>query len=329
MTYLSPSSLTKFYEDQDKFFIEYLADFKWPRDPQTPAMAVGSSFDAFVKSHLHEQLFGKAHDPRFELQTLFEAQVEAHGRDAAWKAGENVFREYKKSGALTDLMVELTASVTTPRFEFDLLGQIQSRDITLGAVPLLGKPDLFYTNSRGARVIHDWKVNGYYSKYNVSPAKGYVRLRELGFNKGPHKDALPMVINGVLINAGITLDMVKEDWAQQLAIYMWLCGEEVGSQECFASIDQVVCSNSSVRIEKDLRFAEHRSRISKDFQYKVFNKAKEAWSIINSDHFFRGLSKEVSQEKCRTLNTLREDIQNRPQTSNDDWHGEVTKKRIF
>lgn len=329
MQYLSPTSLTIYNEDKVKFYLLYLADQKCPRDAQTEPMAIGSSFDAFVKSYLHERLFGVGNDPRFALRTLFENQVETQNRDKAWEAGKHVFELYKQSGVLVDLMVELNASVTTPRFEFDLFGVVDHEregvEKKLGAVPLLGKPDLFWTNKLGARVMHDWKVNGFYSRSGVSPASGYVRIREVGRPYSAHRNAFPMMWKGMLINTAQTLDMVKPDWAQQLAIYMWLCGEPVGTEDCVASIDQVVC-RPGVGMYPDIRFAEHRCRISKQFQLDVYDRAQKAWATITSGHYFPELSLEDSQKRCTGFDTFHKDVMERPaEASNDDWHASVTR----
>lgn len=320
LSYLSPTSLSIYNDDKVKFYLLYLADTKTPRDQQTEPMAIGSAFDAYVKSFLHERLFGK--DPKFDLRTLFETQVETHNRTKAWDAGKYVFDTYKASGALTDLMVELDASVTTPRFEFDLMGIVGHQ---LGDVPFLGKPDLFYTNKEGARVIHDWKVNGFYSRNGASPVQGYTKLRTIGQPYKAHKNAMPMRWKGLTLNMAQTLDMVKVDWAQQLAIYMWLCGEDVGTEDCAGSIDQIVCTPGS-KVFPDLRFAEHRSKISKSFQLDVFNKARDAWMCITSGHYFTDMTLEESKKRCQMLDTLHKDTMERPMDlTNDDWHRNVTR----
>jgi len=117
--YISPSALFVYEAKPDQYYMNYLADVRPPRSKQTPAMAVGSAFDAYVKSHLHQVVYG-TNDPKYELQNLFEAQVEPHCRDECWTAGKYLFDCYKASGALTDLMLELSSAVDEPRFEFDL-----------------------------------------------------------------------------------------------------------------------------------------------------------------------------------------------------------------
>lgn len=330
LKYLSPTSLGIYVTDKVKFYLLYLSETKMKRDPQTEPMAIGSSFDAYVKNYLYEKLFGKDHDPKYELRTLFEAQVESQNRDKAWVAGKYVFEEYKKAGSLTSLMTELNASVTTPRFEFDLFGvvshQREGAEIQLSDVPLLGKPDVFYTNAQGARVIHDWKVNGFYSKTGASPMQGYVRLREAGKPYSTHKHAFPMMWKGLMINQAQTFEMADTSWAAQLAIYMWLCGEEVGSEDCVGSIDQIVCRPSSTGVFPTIRIAEHRSKVSRSFQLDLFNKAQEAWHTINSGHYFTELTREDSEQRCKNLDNYVNSLQNPPEfTTNEDWLRSVTR----
>lgn len=318
LEYISPSSLTIYKQDKTRYYLLYLADNKFPREPQTEPMAVGSSFDAYTKSYLHEKVIGTA-DPKFKFETIFEQQVQPDRRDKALIAGKHVFEEYKKSGALIDLMVELNSAVTTPRFEFDLMGQVDSQTRTLGPVPFLGKPDLFYTNKYGARVIFDWKVNGYYSV--ASPAQGYIRIRP---GTGGHKNSMPMMFKGVTINIAQTMCMVKPDWAQQLAIYMWLCGEDVGTEDCVAAIDQVAC-NSKKSTPPDIRFAEHRSKISKEFQMSVFDSAQEMWKCATSGHYWPDMTLEDSQARCKALDSMLPQIDERESTSNEAWHEQVSR----
>lgn len=326
LKYLSPTSLKIYQQDKVQFYLQYLADSKCPREPQTEPMAVGSSFDAFVKNYLYEKLFGAGHDPRFDLQTLFEAQVIPERRDEAWEAGKYTFEKYKASGALVSILAELNTSITTPRFEFDLMGVVDhDLERKLGAVPFLGKPDLFYTTPSNARVMHDWKVNGYYSKSGVSPKQGYVRLMGDSKSSAAHKHAFPMRWKGITINQTMNLEMVDDEWAQQLAIYMWLCGEPVGTLDCAASIDQIVCRPDAGRYP-NIRVAQHRCMISKGFQLTVYQAAQEAWAAITSGHYFQDMSLEDSKKRCESLDKFNKEVLNRPtETTLDDWHKQVTR----
>ncbi len=301
--HLSPTSLSLFYDNPTEYYLMYLADNRPPKPPQTQPMSIGSSFDAYVKSHLHEKLFGKGHDPRFEFQTLFEAQVEPHNRDWALPNGQYVFDRYKASGSLADLMLELNRAIGPPRFELEIKGAVNGTregvQATLIDVPFLGKPDLFFINHVGTHVIFDWKVNGYCSNYPPSPMQGFVKLMDKGVNKGQHKSAQIMSYKGMMINVATFLEHCDETWARQLAVYSWLCGVEIGA-DFISAIDQVVCKKVPEGPPL-LRFAQHRCRISPNFQWNTFQKAQAAWEIINSNHFFRDMSQEDSLAKCQSL----------------------------
>lgn len=324
--YLSPSSISLFYENLSEFYMKYLSDNRPPKIPQTQPMSIGSGFDAYVKSFLHEALVGK--DPRFELTTIFEAQVEPQNRDFAWKGGAYCFMQYRRSGALADLMLELQGSVSTPRFEIEVKGVVngyrEGISQTVNGVLLLGKPDLFYINKDGANVIHDWKVNGFCSKYNVSPMQGYVRLRsEDGQNKGQHKNAHLIPFKGMCINGGAMLEDFNADWARQLAIYAWLCGEDVGA-DFIVSVDQIVCKPSAAVDMPDLRFAAHRLRTSAGFQKVVYDQAHHAWDICHSNHIFRDLSVAESEEKCKLLDTTALSLLGQG-SEKDQWFAQATR----
>jgi hypothetical protein len=326
--YLSPTSIGLFYENLEEFYRNYLADNKPPRLPQTQPMSVGSAFDAYVKSHLHERLHGKGTDPRFELKTLFEAQVEPHNRDWAWQAGAYAFVEYKRIGALSDLMLELQGSISAPKFELEVKGIVngQKAGVTrsIGEIPLLGKPDVFFMNKDGAHVILDWKVNGFCSKYNTSPMQGYVRLRDNnGSNKGQHKAAQLLPYRGIMINAAGALEDYNVQWARQLAIYAWLCGQDIGG-DFIVAVDQLICKPSGMPDMPDLRVAAHRLKLRPEYQWKVFADAQFVWEVINSDHIFRDLSLEDSKQKCAALDDQATGLAGKG-SDEDRWFAELTR----
>jgi hypothetical protein len=289
--YLSPTSVKLFYEDIELFYQRYLSDNKLERDPQTQPMAIGSAFDAYVKSYLHERLYGKGADERYVLRTLFEEQVSEAHWDWAWENGKYVFDLYKDTGCLADLMIELGQAVGPPRFEFSIEGEIEG-------VPLLGKPDVFFISKSGARVIYDWKVNGYCGKSLTSPMKGYIKLREPGCSVKIHKDAMVINRNGIDINVNMFLEEGNEGWADQLSIYGWLLGEQIGSEELVVGIDQITGPASR------LRFATHRLRVSPEYQYALVDSITRAWDIIISGHIFREMSEEESLRRCSILDQV-------------------------
>jgi hypothetical protein len=321
--YLSPSGISLYEEDPAKFYLVYLSDNRPDKMPQTEPMAIGSAFDAFVKSYLYQQVYGAGKDARYELMALFEAQVESPRRDKAYEHGKHVFEQYKAAGCLADLMLELKDAATPPKFEFEVFGQVEGRregaERQLGAIPFLGKPDVYFTNKAGVRVIPDFKVNGFYSAYRRSPTPGYISLCDTKQRYGAHKGAMVQMWQGTRINIAHNLEMFEKSWARQLAIYAWLVGEPVGSQMFVAGIEQVVCCPDTVRPLPEIKFAKHRLRIGKEFQYEVFNKAAAIWDRVTSDHFFRELPLRESQMKCETLDKMSEKMKEPPKDDNDVW----------
>lgn len=305
---LSPSGIKTWAENRDEFYLRYLSDNRPDRAPQTLPMSVGSAFDAYVKSFLYERLIGKK--PEYDFDTLFIKQVEAHNRDWAKEAGAHVFERYKTSGALVDLMQELQKSVGPPRFEFEISGFVRG---SLGGteVPMTGRPDIFFINEQGARVIYDWKVNGYCSKSPVSPKAGYVKVRD-GWgstekkasrnNHMPHPDCYPTDMKGIKINPFLKMQDVDADWANQLHVYAWLLGEAIGSDDLILGIDQVACAPGESK--PWLRVASHRTQACAEYQYFLLAKIEEIWSCITSGHIYSELTREQSDEKCASLNTL-------------------------
>jgi hypothetical protein len=316
-TYLSPSALDCFETDAVEYYRRYLAENRPPKFPQTMPMAAGSAFDAYVKSHLHDVIFGKGHkdSARYELRALFEAQVESHLRNWAWPVGHYIFEEYKASGALADLMIELQGAIDDPKFEFDLTGEVKgSREPVEGViqgVTIMGKPDLHFINGEGAHVVYDWKVNGFCGKANTSPKPGYVMLRDSKYGNwqrlGAHKNAFLQRYRGIEINTAMYLEQVDPKWATQLAAYGWLLGEPVGS-EVINGIDQIACRGDMQNEAgfPKLRIASHRLRVSENFQYRALDRFQYLWSLlsdIGTDkfYFFRDVSFEESKIKCESI----------------------------
>jgi hypothetical protein len=302
--YMSPTSLKMWMTDRKQYFMNYLADPRPPRPPQTVPMAVGSAFDAYVKSFIVQKLNGSV-DPAFEFTTIFETQVETQNRDRALADGKHVFEHYQKCGALQDIIIDLEGAVGRPRFETAIEGFVSSVSIAIGDVPMLGKPDIYFLTKKGGRVIFDWKVNGYYSARAISPSPGYTRIRTLDAESGrSHPKAMVMDHNGLKISASHPLCGVNKDWAAQLAIYAWLLGEDVGSNFIVA-IDQIACGPDNVG-GKHMRVAQHRSIVSEGFQKATFEAAHKAWYQLQTGHIFDDLSREDSDRQCELLQRMAE-----------------------
>ena len=307
--YMSPTSLRVFESAPEEYYLNYLADARPPRMAQTQPMSVGSAFDAYVKSYLHENLFGVV-EPEYELKTIFESQVEPQNRTWAWEAGANCFKQYKEMGALANLMLELSFALHDPRFEFTVESNV-SHSTRKDDVPILGKPDIYFFTEAG-HVILDWKVNGYCSK--ASPKQGYVRILPSG---KMHKSCQPQRMGGIDVNIACYLEAIDRGWADQLTSYGWVLGEDVGNK-IIIGIDQLACDSSKIRV------ASHRGRVSADYQIQLFQRYADAWAVINSNHFFREMSFEESAERCAVLDQYHKAYTD-DGTPYEEWFKQMTR----
>lgn len=298
MKKMSPTALHKWEEDREEFYVRYLSDSSPPRPPQSAPMSVGSAFDAFVKHELCKDFYPEL-PAEFELETLFNEQVEEDCRSFAWTAGKHCYERYRSVGAYADLCVEIGKSKELPQFEYRLQEEISG-------VPLQGKPDLGFPLE--VPFIHDWKVNGYCSKSPTSPRPYHMMCRDTwhadefrptrGGDK-PHKKFKPMEFGGTTIGSHWMEDVNKK-WADQVTIYAWMTGIPVGSEDWIASIDQLACRPNEDGMPL-IRVAQHRCRVSAFWQFNLLNRLKSCWSTIQSGHIFTHMSREESDARCETL----------------------------
>ena len=306
--HISPSAFMLFEKDQDEYILRHLVDNRPPRMPQELPASVGSAFDAWVKSNLHAKLFGPGADPQFEFTAIFESQVEAHNRDRALQMGLRCFDSYVHTGAYDELLVLMEDAASDPQFEFTATG-------TVMGVPMLGKPDCRFVTNSGIHVILDWKVKGYCSKWGASPAKGYRIVRDgLDWTKPSrgagkaHKIYKPIDFNGLEISETPMEDCDK-DWATQLSIYGWLLGEPVGAENVVICIDEIPCkSRQDDNLPPLLRIANHRARVSPDFQFDLSKRIADMWQRITSGWFFTDVSREENDAMLVAINRRAEGL---------------------
>ncbi len=296
--YLSPSSLSKFESDRRTFYTRYLCDIRSERSPQQDFMGVGSAFDGFVKHQIHRDIYGEAatKGTPYDRETIFETQVEPCVRDIARERGEDLFAQYVECGSYGALLSEIAKSPYAPEMEFTVKGEVEG-------VPLLGKPDLRYVTKGGVHVIADWKVNGSTSKTGASPFKGYQVARDFwgsNTNGKCHK-----IYKGEAYKDVEVQDLWLEDkcdyWADQLAIYGWLLGEPIGSENFVVRMEQVACRPVKTRDLPRAKFATHMNRISEGYQQALLARIRMCWSTILSGHIFDDMSREESDELCEIL----------------------------
>lgn len=330
--YLSPTSISKFYADRQEFYLNYLADKRPPRMAQTKPMSIGSAFDAYVKNYITDRLGIK--DDAFEIENILIAQVEEENRPWAREEGKYVFDCYKRSGALADLMLELELASETPRFEFTIREQVISEK--LGAITLLGKPDIYFKTKDGANVIYDWKVNGYCSKSGMSPKAGYKKIRDSWDSSvakpsrgagQPHRDYQGFLSSGIEINLERPFEAVDKGWTDQLCIYSWLLGAALGSK-IIVGIEQLVCKPSDPR--PLIRCVSHRGLISPSYQAELFARIEHVWKTIADgvEYIFadEGLSPKDSASRCEMLDSYYKVYEINDDTSDEDkWFAEMTR----
>lgn len=310
-TYLSPTSMSKWNKDPNDYYLKYLSDVEAPKDIQTRAMAVGSAFDAYVKSFLYEHLFGSpsapGNDPAFGRDAIFEAQVQKHNWDFARIAGEHCLNSYRYLGALDALMIMLGRSKGKPQFELDIRGPVShGKNGVVRTVPFRVKPDLLMTNEHGAKVVLDWKVNGYCSMAGVSPSPGFVRGRRSGKLVWTHDDAILATFKNIDISTR-GLEETNEEWAAQVAVGAWVGGNPVGS-DFVGIIHQLACRPSNDINKPLITIAEHAGFVTPEHQEKIHGAAVAMWEAINSEHVFRHVSLEDSKALCDLLDQRKETL---------------------
>jgi len=285
--FLSPTSLSQYYSEPEEFYLQRIVDVPPPKFPQTQPMAIGSSFDAYVKNYLYQQFIGNPTGTPFQFDTMIKAQVENLAyRDWSIKHGAYAFACYKKHGSLAALVQELGISVAN---SIKMEMTVQK---TLQGVPLYGKPDLVFqvTCPQGlATFVLDWKVNGYCSAYPQSPKKGYINLRPQ--NK-MHKNAVLGNVCGLTINMADYLENIDASWAAQTTTYAWILGAEIGS-EIYCGIDQLLCKRLDTVLYKttqwdnsletnypEISVASFRMAVSEKFQFELMAKYIHLWSLL-------------------------------------------------
>ena len=313
--YISPSSLSCFYQDREEFYLRYLAEIRVPKIPQSRPMAIGSAFDAFVKNYIMGALVGSAGiPPEFQIENIFEAQVEPQNRDWALSHGERLFEAYRASGALANLMLELSAATELPRFEFTVECRV-AHACCAGGIPLLGKPDAYCKLSDERGLIIDWKVNGYCSGSSPSPKPGYVRLLPSGKQ---HKNAQCSRVSGIDCNIASTFETVDESWAAQTCIYLWVLGEPVGTKS-LVGIEQLCCAGGEAATP--LRVASHRSRIGVQFQAALMDRIATMWTAIQSGTV-------LSQERALMLDQQAAAYGGNMEDPNERWFLSTTRRSL-
>jgi hypothetical protein len=297
---ISPSSLATWEFNREEFYLKYLAEDRPKKPPQEVYMAAGSSFDAFVKSRIHTDIFGESQTAGspYEFETIFESQVEPQCRDKAREMGAYLMGKYISSGAYGALISDIQDSPFAPQMEFQV-------EKVVNGIPLLGKPDLRYITRGGVHIVSDWKVNGSYSEWGVSPVQGFKVSRSLKKNSWTtesHKKYFPKTVGDVEVNVNCLSDF-SPDWATQLTMYGWCLGEEPGDENFVVRMEQFACRPGGVRSgpELQVKVVTHMSTICGRFQMNVMSRLIEMWTAIQKNHIFTDMTLEQSIENCEMV----------------------------
>ena len=277
--YLSPTGVLTYLRDVQEFYVRYVLGCK-NREPQSVPMAVGSCFDAILKSKISSVLLGKSETEVFDL--LFTSSVDSKLRDAVLPYGLHCWQEYSDSGAFADLMLELSLAVAEPRMEFEIRESVAL--VAGGAVPLMGKPDLYFVTPSGYQVIYDFKVNGYMGKSALSPKPGYLVCRSRigdSWRRDPYKDLIiGLPVPGIKMNLRMLPQFGSsvQDWLIQLCMYAWILGEPIGTETVFG-IEQLTGSGPY----GDIRISSFRFQVERTVQLQLRDLIWEIWKRIQEN----------------------------------------------
>lgn len=247
--YLSFSSLKLWETDPVAWAVRYLGGIK---TVQNAPMAVGTVFDAIVKTGLDHAVNGEPLD--VDKYLAGSLQVTGVEKDAAIAGGQNTYNEYIKQGRFDALLRRIREG----NYVLDLIGNrtdvIQCTDIETREiidVRVNCRPDLVLIAIDNV-VVGDWKVNGYYSKNGASVGTGWVEKTNARDRRG--RAECTIGYHGWEINAG-QMSKLQDEWATQLSIGAMVWG--VVDVDCVLVIEQAAWSNGVCR------FGSHRYALEK------------------------------------------------------------------
>ena len=198
--FLSPSCIGSYFRNWDDWYDRYI--LRMPSSPQTPAMGLGSAFDAFVKWGIVERLGkDKCIFPYNSLEECYEDQVAKHLDIES--IAKTIYEDYTDRGMMRRIFKRRRdGKLVHAKMESLTLADVKLSDgssVTVG-----GYPDAILTYENGERYILDWKINGFFSKKRVGIGKGCVFV--CGNCTGREK-------------VGRVTDFSSTAWNTQLTIY--------------------------------------------------------------------------------------------------------------
>ncbi len=207
--FLSPSCINSFYSNVEDWYKSYIMNV--PRMKQTPAMGLGSAFDAFVKWEIC-QAVSDVIFPYKSFDECYDDQVAPHLN--LKETAEKVFCGYVDAGMLKRVLRNKHGKLIQATMEVLITAKVGHNDIIVG-----GYPDFLGLYEDGTKIILDWKVNGYYSGRRVSTGK------------------MPTYITGDLTgreHVERETDFSRTGWGVQLDIYSLCTNINTGMIHQFA-----------------------------------------------------------------------------------------------
>ena len=249
------------------------------REPQTEPMAAGSAFDAYVKEVLIQG--GDAESiSSLDITSSPYWKVEPWNVEYGVKIGKYLLKKYTELGGMIRFQRLINEGVEL-FMEEKVSGEITGESTV---VPIGGFPDLFWYED-GVLTVHDWKVS---QIKNDKPTimKGYSELMVPPLVKVPRNATLKPGDgdgDGLVYthpDAGIGLEEIDSKFADQLTIYAWLCGSEVG-KPIVGAIDRL-CG-------MPLRVCRYRGMIGEEYQMKLVARLEAAWIGIQDMLALKGI----------------------------------------
>jgi hypothetical protein len=127
------------------------------------------------------------------------------------------------------------------------------------------------------------------------------------------------------------LENSAKDYASQCSLYGWLLGESVGSEETVVMIDELCCKPTGVAAEgayPTVRVANHRARVSVEYQQGLEGRVTRCWEAITSGHVFLEDSREDSDTHIQTLNDMATGLAS-DGSAEENFFSECTRPQFF
>ena len=257
LKYLSHSSMMTYRLCPHKFYLTKLSPYKKQikREEQNLPGAVGSAFDAYCKAFIQ----GEGKELKNISEYLRETVTNPKHFDRACDDGLKLFEIYRDTG-LPYLLDEGLSRVDVTVQE------------VIGDAMVLGKPDAVV----GEDMPIDWKVRGYASSPK-SPTQGWVRCWKKGKLLDKTHDRMDDYFEDI-----------NEYWAQQVTIYAFLLGQPIGERDIWVGFDELSLRqnvNQPIVNHNTVTVSQIRSKVSVDYQNKVFKRIQDIWNTIIENKF--------------------------------------------